>query len=136
MYKDWKVKKKDLEYRLKHSTEEFKKVKLVDGTLSWEDIKYKAEDEYGNEVTQCYNIDPIVLYESSKLGESRQLEIGMLIKKTRSEMGLAQEQLAKRSGTTKHYISRVENNKTGLEVSTLKRIIEGGLGRRMEISIK
>ena len=136
LFKDWKVKKKDLEYRLKDSIEEFKKVKLVDGTLSWENIKYKTEDEYGNEVTLCYDLDPIVLYENSKLDESRQLEIGMLIKKTRSEMGLTQEQLAKRSGTTKHYISRVENNKTGLEVSTLKRIIEGGLGRRMKISIK
>jgi transcriptional regulator with XRE-family HTH domain len=60
----------------------------------------------------------------------------MLIKKTRTELGLTQEELAERSGTTKHYISRVENNRTGIEVSTLKKIIEGGLGRRMKITIQ
>ncbi len=59
----------------------------------------------------------------------------MLIKQTRHELGLTQEELADKSGTTKHYISRVENNKSGIELSTLKRIIEGGFGKRMQINI-
>lgn len=51
-------------------------------------------------------------------------------------MGLIQEELAQKSGTTKHYISRLENNRTGLELSTLKRIIEGGLDKKMKIIIQ
>lgn len=76
-----------------------------------------------------------MLYENSKIDESRQVEIGLLIKQTRQELGLSQEELANRSGTTKHYIFRVENNRTGIELSTLKKIVERGLGRRMNISI-
>jgi len=60
----------------------------------------------------------------------------MIVKQTRFELGLTQEQLASRSGTTKHYISKLENNKIGIELSTLKRIIEGGLGKRIKISIE
>ena len=135
LLKKWKISKNDIEYPLK-SVEEFLQVELVDGTLTWKNISYETEDEEGNNMLLHYDLDPIVLYENSQLDESRQLEIGMLIRKTRSELGLTQEELAKRSGTTKHYISRVENNKTGLEISTLKKIIEGGLGRRMKISIQ
>jgi len=135
LFKIWKVKKGDIEFKLKKSVTEFKKVQLNEGTLTWPNITYKTEDDLGNELLLCYDLDPIVLYENSQLDESRQLEIGMLIKKTRSELGLTQEELAKKSGTTKHYISRIENDKTGLEISTLKRIIEGGLGKRMKISI-
>jgi DNA-binding XRE family transcriptional regulator len=135
LFKTWKVKKGDLEYPIKKSLKEFQKVELIDGTLTWKNLEYITEDEDGKEMSLSYDLDPIVLYENSQLDESRQLQIGMLIKKTRSELGLTQEELAQRSGTTKHYISRVENNKTGLEISTLKKIIEGGLGRRMKISI-
>jgi len=59
-----------------------------------------------------------------------------MIKQSRMEMGLIQEELAQKSGTTKHYISRLENNRTGLELSTLKRIIEGGLDKKMKIIIQ
>ena len=135
LFQSWNVKKSDIEYVIANSLQEFQKVELVDGTLAWKNLTYQTEDENGKSITLNYDLDPIVLYENSVLDESRQLEIGMLIKKTRSELGLTQEELAKRSGTTKHYISRLENNKTGLEISTLKKIIEGGLGRRMKISI-
>lgn len=136
LFKRWNIKKTDIEYRIKKSVKEFKKVELIEGTLTWRNLKYTTEDEEGKEMILYYDLDPIVLYENSELDESRELQIGMLIKKSRSELGLTQEELAKRSGTTKHYISRVENNKTGIEISTLKKIIEGGLGRRMKISIQ
>ena len=128
--------KKSLHYPLATSIEEFQKVELDNGTLTWNNMKIKSEDENGNPVIYPLDLDPIVLYEHSELDESRQIEIGMLIKKTRKELGLTQEQLASRSGTTKHYISKLENNQIGIELSTLKKIIEGGLGRRMKISIQ
>jgi DNA-binding XRE family transcriptional regulator len=136
LFNKWKITEKDIEYPISKSIEEFNKVKLVDGTLSWENIKIESTNEKGEKVFYEYQLDPIVLYENSELDESRQIEIGLLIKQTRNELGLTQEQLAEKSGTTKHYISRVENNRTGIELSTLKKIIEGGLGRRMKISIQ
>lgn len=136
LFDQWKISEDDIEYSIATSMEEFKNVKLVDGTLTWENIKIESTNDKGEKVFYEYQIDPIVLYENSELDESRQLEIGLLIKQTRQELGLTQEQLAEKSGTTKHYISRVENNRTGIELSTLKKIIEGGLGRRMKISIQ
>lgn len=130
-----KTTKKSLHYPLVNSQKAFKKVELIDGTLTWRNITIESEDEDGKPIEHYYDLDPIVLYESSVLDESRQLELGMLIKQSRNELGLTQEQLASRSGTTKHYISKLENNRIGIELSTLKKIIEGGLGKRMQISI-
>ena len=47
-----------------------------------------------------------------------------------------QEDLAQKSGTTRTYISRIENNKSDLEITTLRKIIEIGLGKKLEIKIK
>lgn len=52
------------------------------------------------------------------------------------ESGLTQEQLARRSGTTRFYISRIENNKTDIEMSTFRKIIEAGLGKNLRFSIE
>ena len=136
LFNKWNISAKDVEFPIAKSFNEFKKVKLVDGTLSWDNIKIESTDEKGQTIFYDYQLDPIVLYENSQLDETRQIEIGLLIKQTRHELGLTQKELAIRSGTTKHYISRVENNRTGIELSTLKKIIEGGLGRRMKISIQ
>jgi len=136
LFSKWKTTKKSLHYPISNSLKEFKKVKLIEGTLTWKNIIISGEDEYGNETVYHYDLDPIVLYEESQLDETRQLEIGMLIKKTRHELGLTQEELASKSGTTKHYISKLENNRIGIELSTLKRIIEGGLGKRIKISVQ
>ena len=135
LFDTWKVTKSDREYKLMNSIEEFKQVVLREGTLSWPNIKIQSKDEDGNKVEYIYELDPIVLYESSEIDKSRNFEIGTLIKQTRKQMGLTQEQLAHKSGTSKHYISRLENSKTGIELSTLQRIIEGGLGKRMEINV-
>jgi len=135
LFKKWNVNKRDREYKISSSLKEFQKVKLIEGTLSWENIKIKSQDDQGNPVVYYFDLDPIVLYENSDLDKSRNIKIGMLIKQSRKEQGLTQEQLASRSGTSKHYISRLENSKTGIELSTLMRIVEGGLGKRMQINI-
>lgn len=136
LFRKWKITTSNIEFAIANSIDEFKKVKLVDGTLSWDNIKIKSTNDMGQTVFYDYQLDPIVLYENSVYDETRQVEIGLLIKQTRHELGLTQEELANKSGTTKHYISRLENNRTGIELSTLKKIIEGGLGRRMKISIQ
>lgn len=62
--------------------------------------------------------------------------IGALIHEARLEKGLTQEQLAKKVGTTKSYISKIENNIKEVRLSTLKKIIELGLDGSLELSIK
>ncbi len=63
-------------------------------------------------------------------------KIGALIHDTRIEMGLTQEQLAQKVGTTKSYISKIENNIKEARISTLHKIVELGFGGHLELSIK
>ena len=63
-------------------------------------------------------------------------KIGALIHDTRIEMGLTQEQLAQKVGTTKSYISKIENNIKEARISTLQKIVELGFGGHLELSIK
>jgi DNA-binding XRE family transcriptional regulator len=62
--------------------------------------------------------------------------IGALIHDTRVEMGMTQEQLAKKVGTSKSYISKIENNVKEARISTLQKIIELGFGGQLELNIK
>ncbi len=63
-------------------------------------------------------------------------KIGILIHEARLEKGLTQEELAERVGTTKSYISKIENNIKEVRISTLQRIVELGLDGHLELSIK
>jgi ribosome-binding protein aMBF1 (putative translation factor) len=63
-------------------------------------------------------------------------KIGALIHEARIEKGLTQEELAEKVGTTKSYISKIENNIKEVRFSTLKKIIELGLGGELQLSIK
>lgn len=63
-------------------------------------------------------------------------KIGALIHDARLEKGLTQEELAKKVGTTKSYISKIENNIKEVRISTLHKIVELGLGGQLQLSIK
>jgi len=65
-----------------------------------------------------------------------QFKLGVLIHEARLEKGMTQEQLAIKCGTTKSYISRIENNVKEVRFSTLQKIVELGLGGHLELSIK
>jgi len=60
--------------------------------------------------------------------------ISEMLKQARKEENLTQEQLAERTGTKKSYISRLENAKGNIQLSTLIRIFETGLGRKIGLS--
>ena len=63
-------------------------------------------------------------------------KIGALIHETRLKLGMTQEELAEKVGTTKSYISKIENNLKEARISTLQKIVELGFGGRLELSIK
>ncbi|TLV02263.1 helix-turn-helix domain-containing protein [Dyadobacter luticola] len=61
---------------------------------------------------------------------------GFLLQEARRAKGLTQEELAAKVGTTKSYISKIENNIKEARLSTLQRIVEVGLGGHLELSIR
>lgn len=63
-------------------------------------------------------------------------KIGALLHQARLQKGMTQEELATKVGTTKSYISKIENNTKEARISILQKIIELGLGGRLELSIK
>ena len=69
-------------------------------------------------------------------GEFETFKIGVLIQELRKENGLTQEQLAKKCGTTKSYISRIENNASDIRLSTLMRIVREGFGKHLKFTVE
>lgn len=59
--------------------------------------------------------------------------ISEMLKQARKEANMTQEQLAEKVGTKKSYISRLENGKCDIQLSTLYRIFEYGLGKRVNL---
>lgn len=57
------------------------------------------------------------------------------LKAARREAKLTQEQLAEKVGTKKSYISRLENGNCDIQLSTLYRIFEEGLGKKISLII-
>jgi len=63
-------------------------------------------------------------------------KIGFLLQEARLKKGLTQQELADKVGTSKSYISKIENNVKEARLSTLKKIVELGFGGNVELSIK
>ena len=68
--------------------------------------------------------------------EFENFKIGVLIQEARKQQNLTQEELAIKCGTTKNYISRIENNASDIRLSTLMRIIREGLGGHLKLSLE
>ena len=66
--------------------------------------------------------------------EFEAFKIGVLIQEARKKKNLTQEELALKVGTTKNYISRIENDASDIRLSTLLRIINEGLGGHLSLS--
>ncbi len=62
--------------------------------------------------------------------------LGVMLQEMRKEKGLTQEQLAEKCGTTKTYISRIENNASDIRLSTLMRIFREGFGKHLRLSVE
>jgi HTH-type transcriptional regulator / antitoxin HipB len=67
--------------------------------------------------------------------EFEAFKLGAMIQELRKKQGLTQEELATKCGTTKTYISRIENNASDIRLSTLMRIIREGLGGNLKLSV-
>ena len=67
--------------------------------------------------------------------EFETFKLGVMLQELRKEKGMTQVELAEKCGTTKTYISRIENNASDIRLSTLMRIIQKGLGGHLKLSV-
>ena len=62
-------------------------------------------------------------------------KLGVMIQQLRRDSGMTQEQLAEKCGTTKTYISRIENNASDIRLSTLMQILSEGFGGHLRLRV-
>ena len=61
--------------------------------------------------------------------------VAELVKESRKRAQMTQEQLAKKLNVNRAYISKIERASSDLRISTLRRIIETGLGGKLHINV-
>jgi len=117
--------------------EEFKKVEIENNTLSWSNVEQYITLRNSKKVKVPFEIGADVLLKYSQPEKSDVvLKIGRLVRESRMRSGLTQQELAIKSGTTRNYISRIENDRSDIEIATLRKIVETGLGKQLDVRIK
>jgi len=96
------------------------------------------------QIKDARTFDELLAIKYGKQGTSKRDEfelkakafmVGEMIKEARKEAHMTQEQLAAKTGTKKSYISRLENGKIDIQISTLFKIFEEGLGRKLGFTL-
>jgi DNA-binding XRE family transcriptional regulator len=135
VFKEIKLNRHSPAYKLMNPRS-FKKAKLNNQTLSWNNVEQYINFK-NKRIKVPFEIGADVLYQMSLPDRAiMDLPIGSILKTARQNVGLTQEAVAEKSGTSRNYISRIENNASGIELSTLKKIVNMGLGKQLEIKIK
>jgi DNA-binding XRE family transcriptional regulator len=87
--------------------------------------------------------DELIEVEHGKIGTESRSEyeekaqmfiVSEMLKEARKEAKMTQQELAEKTGTKKSYISRIENAKGNIQLSTLIRIFEKGLNRKIGLT--
>ena len=95
-------------------------------------------------IRNAKNFDEILDLQYGKIGTKKRDEfelkaqyfvISEILKEARRAANLTQQQLAEKVGTKKSYISRLENGKCDIQLSTLYRIFEDGLGNKISLLV-
>jgi DNA-binding XRE family transcriptional regulator len=87
--------------------------------------------------------DELIELEYGKIGTETRNEyeenaqmfiVSEMLKEARKNANMTQQELAERAGTKKSYISKIENAKGNIQLSTLIRIFEKGLNRKIGLT--
>ena len=101
--------------------------------------------EQKNKVKGIRTFDELIEKRHGKTGTKKRTKfeikaesfaIGELIKSERRLANMTQDQLAVKTGTKKSFISRIENGHSDIQLSTLFKLIELGLGRKVSVRIE
>ncbi|MBR5673027.1 MAG: helix-turn-helix transcriptional regulator [Muribaculaceae bacterium] len=99
-----------------------KKNKAIMASETFDDLLNAEYGERGTESRESFEAEADAFCLAECLKEQRRLA------------GLTQEQLAEKIGTKKSYISKIENGRSDVQLSTLFRIF-AGLGKRVSVTI-
>ncbi len=67
--------------------------------------------------------------------KAKAFAIGEILREARKEAHMTQEELARKTGTRKSFISRIENGHSDIQLSTLYRLVEIGFGKKVNLTI-
>ena len=67
--------------------------------------------------------------------ELQALRVGLKIRTAREKQSLTQEELARRVGKKRSFISKVENDGGNITLKTLYEIVELGLGKKLRVEV-
>lgn len=95
----------------------------MENTTDFEDILINKYGKKGTPKRDKYDADSLAF------------RLGVMLKEARKEANMTQEELAKRTGTKKSYISRIERGLSDIQISTFHKLIEIGLGKCLNIEI-
>jgi HTH-type transcriptional regulator / antitoxin HipB len=107
-------------------------------------LELKANKMKKDEINNPRTFDELLDIKYGKIGSPSRNEyesmanyfvISEMLKEARKEAHITQQQLAEKIGTKKSYISRLENGKADIQLSTLYKIFETGLGRKIRLTI-
>lgn len=122
---------------LLYKAEELKKAVIRNHTLSFDNVEQFITLRNGKSERVPFEIGADILLKHSIPEKSELMtRLGRMIRDARKKAGLTQQELALMSGTSRTYISRIENERSDIELATLKKIIEVGLGKHLEINIR
>ena len=99
-----------------------KKKQAIMASETLDDLLNAEYGERGTESRESFEAEADAFFLAECLKEQRRLA------------GLTQEQLAEKIGTKKSYISKIENGRSDVQLSTLFRIF-AGLGKRVSVTI-
>ncbi len=63
-------------------------------------------------------------------------EIGSLLKEKRKQKGMTQSEVASRINADKGYVSRIESGQIDVQISTVYKFVEQGLGLKLRMEIE
>ena len=67
--------------------------------------------------------------------KSEAFMVAELVKESRKKAHMTQEQLAQKLNVNRSYISKIERASSDIRISTLRRIIETGLGGKLHLNV-
>ena len=105
----------------------FQQVALSENrTLHWPNVPVSFHFK-GETRSAPLKLDALELYRQSVLvRKTGTVQVGAILREAREAAGLSQADVALKSGTIRDYISRVENDKSAIQLETLHKIIELG----------
>ncbi len=96
------------------------------------------------EKNKLKSLDQLIEEQYGKKGTAKRIKfekgyesfrLGIIIQQARLKKGMTQGELADKIGTTKSYISKIENDVKEVRISTLLKIVEQGLDGKLNLSV-